>query len=88
VVTEIVEPGIGLAASREFLPTEAAVVEWCEKRVGYHRGAIILAEYKGEQQRERLKEREFAPEYCETMRGRLSALIHGLFSKTQAEAAE
>lgn len=37
LVQECVDPRVGLARAREFPPTVAAVVEWCDKRLEWHR---------------------------------------------------
>lgn len=37
VVAECCDPRVGLARKREFPPTVACVVEWCDERVEFHR---------------------------------------------------
>lgn len=37
LVTECCDPRVGLARSREFPPTVACVVAWCDRRLDYHR---------------------------------------------------
>lgn len=85
VVQECCDPRTGLAQSREFPPTVAAIVEWCEKRVVYHRGSVKWGRLEGERRRE---EATFSDEHRKSMLDRLKALMHGLFDQGQAEAAE
>jgi hypothetical protein len=54
VVNECVDPRIGLARKREFPPTVASVVEWCDARLSYYQA---LARYEA---REVKPEREFS----------------------------
>lgn len=86
VVEECCDPRSGLARTREFPPTVQSVIEWCDKRVKQHQGAIIWARKEAGKQAESDR---FTPEYRQSMLQRLKALMHGLFDKQpQAEAAE
>ncbi len=44
IVEECCDPRCGLALKREFPPTVAAVVEWCDRRLEFHKA---VAGYKG-----------------------------------------
>lgn len=44
VVNECVDPRRGLAREREFPPTVAAVVEWCGRRLAWHRSVAAWRE--------------------------------------------
>lgn len=85
VVEECCDPRFGLARTREFPPTVQAVTEWCDYRVKRHQGAILWAKKDAEEKRQEV---EFPAERRQSMLNRLSALMHGLFDKPQAEAAE
>jgi hypothetical protein len=84
VVQECCDPRTGLARSREFPPTPAAVVEWCDRRVVHHqRWAAYVPvtktpEYDG---------REFSPEHRKTMLERLQGIMEPFRRKPQREAA-
>lgn len=43
IVQECIDPRCGLAREREFPPTIAVIVEWCDKRMAHHR---LYAEYQ------------------------------------------
>jgi len=43
VVEECCDPRSGLARSREFPPTVASIVEWCDRHLQYHR---TIADYR------------------------------------------
>ena len=77
VVEECCDPVIGLARNREFPPTVACIVEWCDKRVAFHRGMIRWDQ-------ERAAEPQFSDEHRKTMLSRLQALMHGLFARPQS----
>jgi len=83
IVMEIIEPGIGLAATREYVPTQAAVREWCEQRVKFHRGTVRHAQIREEEDESR-----FTPEHRKTMLERWKALLHSLLDKTKVETAQ
>ena len=76
VVQECCDPRIGLAQKREFVPTVAAIVEWCDKRVIYHRGMMKWGE--------RIKpEPEFSDDHRKGMLARLQELMRGLLKRGQ-----
>src|ERR1700680_3779899 len=75
VVEECCDPTVGLASTREFIPTVAAVTEWCERRVKRHQGAIKHGELEAELRREEVV---FTPDHRKTMLGRLRDLWKGL----------
>lgn len=56
VIDECCDPRIGLARKREFPPTVASVVEWCDDRLEYYQ---VLANYEA---KAREVEREFTDE--------------------------
>lgn len=76
LVQECCDPRKGLARTREFPPTVAALVEWCEKRLEWH---STVARYVPPKRIERvepvLSETERA-----TMRERVGALFAGLLA--------
>lgn len=74
VVQECCDPRVGLARSREFPPTVAAIVDWCDRRVTYHRGMVKWA--KVDQ-----AERQFSEEHRASMIGRLQELFRSLWRK-------
>lgn len=76
VVVECVDPKIGLAREREFPPTVASVVDWCDRRLKYHRGMMKWGE--------RIKpEPEFSDEHRKSMLERWAALLKGLLQKPE-----
>lgn len=77
VVEECCDPRTGLARSREFPPTAAAVVEWCDRRLLYHRQ---WAQYVPVRKTPEYDAREFSNEHRKTMLGRLQALMRGLLN--------
>lgn len=87
VVEECCDPAHGLALEREFPPTPKAIADWCERRVKQHQGYIIWARKLAA---EKAEEQAFSDDHRQTMLGRLSKLMHGLFDKEpqQQEAAE
>jgi len=85
VVQECCDPRIGLARAREFPPTVASIVEWCDTRVKQHQGAIIWGRKQADDQRE---EAVFTDAHRQTMLQRLSKLMHGLFDKPAEQAPE
>ena len=76
VVQECCDPRVGLARSREFPPTVACIVEWCDVRVKRHRGAIIHAKQEAAA---KVEKRQYTDEHGQTMLQRLSKLMHNLF---------
>lgn len=82
VVQECCDPRTGLAQHREFPPTVACIVEWCDKRLAFHRGMVKWgAQFDAE------AEPQFSDEHRKSMLERLKALMHGIFDN-HAEAAE
>lgn len=71
VVEECCDPAAGLASTREYIPTVAAVTEWCERRVKRHQGAIIHA-------RNVAADVAYSEEHRKTMLGRLRDLWKSL----------
>lgn len=71
VVQNCCDPRTGLAREREFPPTVASIVDWCELRVKRHQGAVIHA-------RQIEAEKEFTEHHRKTMLGRLAELWKGL----------
>lgn len=84
VVQECCDPRTGLAQKREFPPTVAAIVEWCDQRVKQHRGAIKWGQMDAAA---RAQAELYTDEHRQTMLQRLKGLMHGLFDKAQ-EAAQ
>jgi hypothetical protein len=78
VVEECADPRVGLARSREFPPTVAAIVEWCDRRLTYHRGMVKWGQNI-------VEEPAFSDEHRKTMLERLKALMHGLFDREISE---
>jgi hypothetical protein len=85
VVEECCDPVAGLAAVRDFPPTINSIVLWCDMRLKQHQGAIIWGKQEAAAHRE---EQLFPLAHRQSMLRRLSKLMHGLFDKPQAEAAE
>jgi hypothetical protein len=83
VVDECCDPRRGLAREREFPPTVACVVEWCENRLKYHQA---LANFKGLPAKR--IDVDYSPEHRATMLQRLSKLMHDTFDTKRVEAAE
>lgn len=79
LVQECVDPRRGMARVREFPPTVAALVEWCDERLNFHQ---TVAQYKG--QRIVRVEPDYSSEHRETMLKRLSKLMHDTFDAVRA----
>lgn len=84
IVQECCDARTGIARSREFPPTVAAVVKWCDITLGAYRNLAVM--------KLPAPEKVFSEEHCQTMRERLSKLrlskfMHGMFDK-QSVAAE
>lgn len=84
VVMECSDPRVGLARSREFPPTVAAVVEWCDARLTYHRNWAAYVPPK----LTRDDGREFPPEHRLNMIERLQAVMRGLLRAERQERRE
>lgn len=81
LVQECIDPRVGLARTREFPPTVACIVEWCDKRLTYHRG---MARYQPPP-----TEHKFSEEHERNMLVRLKGLFSAIWSREpQPEAAE
>jgi hypothetical protein len=80
VVQECCDPRVGLVRGREFPPTVAAIVEWCDRRLTYHRGMVKWGQNI-------VEEPAFSDEHRKTMLERLKALMHGLFDREISEEA-
>lgn len=86
IVRECCDVRTGLAREREFLPTPHSVIEFCNRRMKFHRGAVIW----GEQEAARQADRErFSEEHERGMLARLQKLLHGFFdSKPQPQESK
>lgn len=89
IVNECVDPRVGLARKREFPPTVASIIEWCDARLAHYEA---LAKYEA---REKPPEREFTDDdralarkfladLADELKGRNGRLVAGAFK----EAAE
>ena len=78
VVEECCDPRTGLARSREFPPTVVSVVEWCDKRLFYHRE---WSKYVPVKKTPEYDGREFNAEHRKSMLGRLQSLMSDLFKR-------
>lgn len=71
VIQECCDPRYGLARTREFTPTVACIVEWCDLKVKRLQGAVIWSKkLEGE--------KEFPEEHRKSMLERLQNLWKGL----------
>jgi len=84
VVQECCDPRAGLAQKREFPPTVAAIVEWCDRRLTYHRGMVKWGQQNAQVAHEAAT---FTDDHRKGMLERLKALVHRLFDNRE-EAAE
>lgn len=89
LVQECCDPRTGLARTREFPPTVAAIVEWCDERLAWHHA---VAKYVARQQQ---AEPQFSEEYRRTMLQRIAEIprryfrsVQGAIAAPTAEAAE
>jgi hypothetical protein len=73
VAEECCDPQLGLARFREFPPTVAAIVEWCELTTR----AYVAVAQRGQPPAEKV-EQQFSDEHRKTMLGRLRDLWKGL----------
>lgn len=69
VVQECCDPRTGLARGREFPPTVAAIVSWCDSRLAFHQQ---LAAWKPRPPA--LPAPEYSEEHCAEMRERIAAI--------------
>lgn len=81
LVEECCDPRTGLAKAREFPPTVASIVEFCDRRLAYHRGMARWADKKASERP------EFSAEHRAGMLRRWQELLRGLWQKPQQEAA-
>jgi len=70
----------GIARTRDFPPTPKVVIDWCESRLGAYQ-AIVRRKIPP-------PEKHYSEAHCATMRERLKAFVHGVFDKSQRQAAE
>lgn len=82
LVDECCDPVHGLARAREFPPTVAAIVEWCERRLAFH---VSVANWQP--RLERPAEPEYSDDHCAEMRKRI-AEIPGTYFRHPAPAGE
>lgn len=78
VVQECVDPRFGLAQKREFPPTIAAVVEWCERKMEFYQS---VARYAGRSVA--LPAPEYSDEHCAQMRQRIAEIPKVYFKAMQ-----
>ena len=76
IVEEACDPRRGLAREREFPPTVAALVEFCDRRLAHHRA---MAQYRPSAVPKRI-EQHFSDEHRMSMLKRLRELIHSIFN--------
>jgi hypothetical protein len=69
VAQECCDPRIGLAREREFPPTVAALVAWCDKRHEFYQS---VAKYTGRSVA--LPAPEYSGEHCAEMRARIAEI--------------
>lgn len=69
VAQECADPRVGLAREREFPPTVAALVAWCDKRLAFYEA---VAKYTGRSVA--LPAPEYTEEHCAEMRERIAAI--------------
>ena len=89
IVNECVDPRAGLARKREFPPTVASIVEWCDARLAHYEA---LAKYEAREkppereftEEDRVIARKFLADLAEELKGRHKPVIAAAFS----EAAE
>lgn len=74
VVEECVDPRTGLAREREFPPTVAAVVEWCDRRLAFHQAFAAYVPAIPPP-----PDIEYSDEHRQGMLARLSQLMHDIF---------
>lgn len=85
VMRECIDPRTGLAREREYPPTVAAVVEWCDKRLSFHQA---LASYQGRARQQGYVEGDYSSEHRANMLQRLSKMMHETFGVKQIEPAD
>jgi hypothetical protein len=79
VVEECCNPRTGIVRRREFPPTIACIVQWCDLYTGAAMNLARLGPPKPEQ--------TFSDEHCRSMRQRLQALMHNLLGAQSAREA-
>lgn len=80
VVQQCCDVRIGIASLKDFLPSPAAVITWCDRYLGAYQGIIRRGLPK--------PEKHFDEKHCATMRDRVSALLPWLLKPIEHEAAE
>lgn len=80
VVEECCDPRSGIARVREFPPTVACLVEWCDRKLAAYRAVASRPLPR--------PEISYSEEHCATMRQRLQDLMRGLLRGSQTEATE
>ena len=84
LVQECCDPRTGLAREREFPPTPKSIIDWCDKRLLYHRGMV-----KWGQQQVAAAADDFSDDHRKSMLARLQGLFSSIWSKEpQQQAAE
>lgn len=78
IVETCCDPRNGLARAREFPPTVACIVEWCDRRL---KDTKSLAAYKPITFTPRLPSPEYSNDHQMGMLARLSNLFHDLFDR-------
>lgn len=79
LVEECVDPRRGLARERDFPPSVACLVDWCDKRLAFHQS---VAGYQGRAAVANSPvEQDFSDDHCRDMLGRLSRLMHEIFDR-------
>lgn len=86
VVEQCCDPARGLAREREFPPTVASIVEWCDLRVKRHRGAMLHARVEAEEAIEMAERTKFSESHERGMIKRLQDLMRGLWQSEKAGA--
>lgn len=69
VAQECADPRIGLAREREFPPTIAAIVTWCDKRANYYNALAAWMPPAPQ-----LPAPEYSEQHCAEMRERIAAI--------------
>lgn len=75
IVQECCDPRKGLARTREFPPTVAAIIEWCDLRLAHH---IAVAAYQGNARPREVIEEQISPEQKSAFGGLLNGLLDKL----------
>jgi hypothetical protein len=84
VVEQCCDPARGLAREREFPPTVASIVEWCDLRVKRHRGAIFWGRLD---ETGKVEAAKYTESHERGMLKRLQYLMRGLWNSEKAQQA-